>query len=147
MANKKQNISWKKSAIKSLIQQGIDRPNAERIYSSAYQQARRRLRKETSEKNINIAFETFSALAGRTDSLFDITLSNDKIKISTQLRYHGQDLETAYVNSRFEGMAKAYSEVAEYLDQYNNGELTYREYIDKIMQFKKTNPKYWRGKS
>lgn len=138
-------ISWRKKAVNSLIEQGIDRANAERIFSSAYQQARRRVRKDTSDKNINLTFETYNALAGRADSLIDVTLSDDKIKVTTQLRYRGEDLEQAYLNARFDAMASSYEEVAELLDAYNEGELSYREFIDAIQEFKETNPKYWRG--
>lgn len=140
-------ISWRKKAVNSLIERGIDRANAERIFSSVYQQARRRVRKETSDKNINLTFETYNALAGRADSLIDVTLSDDKIKVTTQLRYRGEDLEQAYLNARFDAMASSYEEVAEFLDAYNEGELSYREFIDAIQEFKETNPKYWRGRS
>ena len=144
MANK---TSWRKKAVNALIEQGIDRANAERIFSSVYQQARRRVRKETSDKNINLTFETYNALVGRADSLIHVTLSDDKIKVSTQLRYRGENLETAYLNSRFANMAIAYDEVNELLTAYNDGEISYREFIDAIQEFKDTNPKYWRGKS
>lgn len=144
MANK---ISWRKRAIESIVEQGIDRANAERIFSSVYQQARRKVRKETSDKNINLTFETYNALIGRADSLIDVTLSDDKIKVTTQLRYRGEDLEQAYINARFDAMASSYEEVEELLDAYNAGELSYRDFIEEIQEFKKTNPKYWRGRS
>lgn len=144
MANK---ISWRKRAIESIVEQGIDRANAERIFSSVYQQARRKVRKETSDKNINLTFETYNALIGRADSLIDVTLSDDKIKVTTQLRYRGEDLEQAYLNARFDAMASSYEEVAELLDAYNASELSYRDFIEAIREFKETNPKYWRGRS
>lgn len=139
--------SWRKRAIESMVEQGIDRANAERIFSSVYQQARRRVRKETSDKNINLTFETYNAIVGRANSLIDVTLSDDKIKVSTRLRYTGENLEQAYLNARFTNMAVAYDEVNDLLTAYNEGELSYREFIDAIQEFKDTNPKYWRGKS
>lgn len=139
--------SWRRRAIQGMIEQGIDRANAERIFSSVYQQARRRVRKETSDKNINLTFETYNALIGRADSLIDVTLSDDKIKVTTQLRYRGEDLEQAYLNARFDAMASSYEDVAELLNAYNEGELSYKEFIERIQEFKKTNPKYWRGRS
>lgn len=139
--------NWRKRAIESMLEQGIDRANAARIFSSAYQQARRKVRKETSDKNINLTFETYNALIGRADSLIDVTLSDDKIKVTTQLRYRGEDLEQAYLNARFDRMASSYEEVAELLDAYNEGELSYRDFIEAIQEFKDTNPKYWRGRS
>lgn len=139
--------SWRRRAIQGMIEQGIDRANAERIFSSVYQQARRRVRKETSDKNINLTFETYNALIGRADSLIDVTLSDDKIKVTTQLRYRGEDLEQAYLNARFDVMASSYEEVAELLDAYNASELSYRDFIEAIQEFKETNPKYWRGRS
>lgn len=143
--NKK--TSWRGKAINSLVEQGIDRANAERIFSSVYQQTRRRVRKETADKNLNLTFETYNALVGGADSLIEVTLSDDKIKVTTQLRYRGEDLEQAYLNARFGAMASSYEEVAELLDAYNKGELAYREFIDAIQEFKETNPKYWRGRS
>lgn len=139
--------SWRRKAINSLVEQGIDRANAERIFSSVYQQARRRVRKETADKNLNLTFETYNALVGGADSLIEVTLSDDKIKVTTQLRYRGEDLEQAYLNARFGAMTSSYEEVAELLDAYNKGELAYREFIDAIQEFKETNPKYWRGRS
>lgn len=142
-------ISWRKLGIDRIISQNIEQnplvaANAAKIWENAYRQALRRAR-QAGVQDINISRELFVSSFYKTESgLFRFsegTTFAEVNRIQIQDKY-AEDAQIELIKARFAGMAEAYSQVKEILDDYVSGNISYEEFRDKIKVFRDTDAEY-----
>ena len=129
---------WQERTIKSLMNKGYDAYTSSKLYDRAY----KRLTKSVMSKGFDRAFETYAALTQENNFItFDIK-NNRLYYRDTGEDVSSKDFEKSYTRSRLSNFAKKYDMIEEYLEQYENGDMSLNELNRKIEDFKRKNQEY-----
>lgn len=119
--------NWKEETINQLIKQRkYDRKTAEWVFNKVYYQV-------SKQTLTNRRFQTYNALFYKYND-FKAIISEDY-----EISYYGRIDDTKEIPRRFSGMANHYEEVNNLLEAYKKRELSEREFLRLIREFKKTN--------
>lgn len=141
--------NWKKLGIEELqYRYGFERNIAEHYWENAYRQALRRARKAGVTTNFNVSREVYASAFYQGSQLFNISFANLSPTVNIASEFSSVDnLEKAFMEKRFENMAKKYKEVDRLLQRYKKGKISYATFHDKIKQFRDTNREYQKAGS
>ena len=143
---KKKN--WSKLGIQELqARYGYSKQLAETLWERAYRKALRRARSSGVGTDFNVAREVYASTFYRGSQLFEVDVTEISPIVEIADEFKGQDIEKAFTEKRFEHMAQKYTEVEEYLRQYKNGQISYKEFRERIKIFRDTNTEYQKAGS
>ena len=141
-------LNWRKLGIEELqVRYGMEKELAEMMWERAYRKALRRARTEGVGTDFNISREVYASTFYRGSQLFEVDVEDISPFVSIADEFKGQDIEKAFTEKRFGNMAKKYSEVADYLEEYKSGKITYKQFRSKIKTFRDSNIEYQKAGS
>lgn len=143
---KRQN--WKKLGIQELqVRYGYDKELANILWEREYRKALRTARREGVGTDFNISREVYASTFYRGSQLFEVQVDDFSPKVNIAPEFAGQDIERAFTTARFEHMAQKYEEVNTYLQAYRSGQISYKEFRNKVKVFRDTNAEYQKAGS
>lgn len=140
----KNKISWYKKGIEELqYRYGFSEKYAKSFWESAYRKALRQTRKEgLFSPSFNVSREVYASAFYDSKGLYDIHIGDTGISVALEGNVSGKQREVTYVKSRFEKLASRYNEVNYMLEEYENGYISYEDFINGIQEFRNTNAEY-----